>query len=305
MKKTAPGLLFLALLLLLGTGCRESLDVVIPKRLAPGGGGTDLNSLPQLDIVVRMTSDSTGFNVFDLMQLIVNDTERVFDDTMVVGGEWAVYTIPDPGADTFAVTLNRRVGDFIDDFDWATEPYTGPTITGVAPNTAQVDTQVTISGTGFDGGPLRVFFGGVEGTVDSFNANTITATVPTDALPGLVFVLIGEDAAHGIVGFQPQDADGVDVPVPEQIQISQLFPGSGPQEAVIRVYGYNFSNNAVSRYDGSSSSRILNVQTIDVEPIGEIRVAFAIPYDYTSDDATQFTLEENSTTSNMLPYILE
>jgi len=297
--------LLLALLLLLGTGCRDSLDLVIPERLAPGGGGMQVNSLPHLDIVVRMETDSTGFNVFDLMQVIVNDTERVFDETMVIGGDWAVYTVVDPGSANYAVTLNRRIGTFVDEFDWVTVPYTGPTILGVAPNTANVGTQVTISGSGFDGGPLSVYFGGVEGAVDSFNANTITATVPEDALPGLVWVLIGTAAADGIVGFLPQDADGVDVPVPTTTTINQLFPGSGPSEAVIRVYGYNFTSIALSRYDGGSASRILNVSTIEVDPIGEIRMAFAIPFRSTPVGALDFTLEDSGTTSNALPYTVE
>jgi len=296
--------LLLMVLCIAGSGCRDSLDVVLPERLAEGDGGMAVSSLPQLDIVVRMASDSTGFNVFDLMQMIVNGENRVFDETMVVGGDWAVYTVPAPGNDTFSVILNRRIGTFVDDFDWVTVPYTGPTISGVAPDTAEVGTQVTISGTGFDGGALRVYFGGIEGTVDSSTPTSITATVPDDALPGLVFVLIGSAAADGIVGFQPRD-EGTDVPAPTTVHISQIYPGSGPTESVIRVYGYNFTTTAFSRYDGSSASRILNVRTIDVSPIGSMRMAFAIPFGSTKSGDIDFTLDEAGTNSNQLPYTIE
>jgi len=297
--------LLLALLLPLTIGCRESLDLVLPERLAEGGGGTGVSSQPQLDIVVRMARDSTGFNVFDLMQLVVNDENRVFDETMVIGGDWAVYTIPDPGNDSFAVTLNRRLGNFIDDFDWVTVPYSGPTISAVAPDTAQVLTQVVISGTGFDGGPLRVFFGGIEGVVDSSTASSITATVPESALPGLVWVLIGTASADGIVGFQPLDAEDVAIPAPTTTQLSQLFPGAGPTESVIRVYGYNLTVADLSRYDGEWGSRILNVTTIEVSPIGEIRVAFAIPFDGTPAGDVDFTIDTAGVISNTLPYTIE
>jgi len=298
-------LLLLALLLLWNMGCREGLDLVLPKNLEPADESMAVSDQPQLDIVVRMASDSTGFNAFDLMQLIVNDTERVFDDAMVIGGEYAVYTVADPGTMSYAVRLNRRVGTFIDDIEWVTQPYAGPTITGVTPDTAMVGTTVTISGTGFDQGVLSVYFGGVEGTVEASTATSITATVPIDALPGLVWVRVDSLAAYGVIGFQPQDDMGVDVPIPTQIHIDQLFPGSSPPGAVIRVYGFNFNNAALSQYNGQSASRVLNATTIDVPPIGEMRMAFAIPRSGTSGGEVNFTLREDGNESNKLPYTIE
>ena len=95
------------------------------------------------------------------------------------------------------------------------------------------------------------------------------------------------------------------MPAPTTTTISQLFPGSGPGEAVIRVWGYNLTTSTLSRYDGGNASRILNVSTIEVDPIGEIRMAFAIPYGSTPVGALAFTLEESGTTSNALPYTIE
>ena len=121
---------------------------------------------------------------------------------MSIGGDWAVYTVVDPGDDAYSIRLTRRTGAFIDDFDWVTVPYSGPLLSGVAPDTAMIGTQVVISGTGFDQGALRVFFGGVEGTIDTSDAMSITATVPDGALPGLVWVLIDNQSPFGLVGFQ-------------------------------------------------------------------------------------------------------
>ena len=175
----------------------------------------------------------------------------------------------------------------------------------VSPANFNGPTQVVIAGTGFDGGALRVFFGGVEGTVDSSTPNSITATVPESALPGLVWVLIGNASADGIVGFQPLDEDDFAIPVPATPQLSQLFPGAGPTESVIRVYGYNLTSTDFSRYDGEWASRILNLTTIDVPPIGDIRFAFAIPFGGTPAGDVDFTVDTAGVISNKLPYTIE
>jgi len=295
----------LLLLLLLGAACREDPRVVLPERLALGDGGMAVNDLPALDVVVRMTRDSTNFNPFDLMQMIVNGENEAFSPAMVIGGDWAVYTVPAPGNDAFSIRLTRRTGAFIDDFNWVTVPYTGPTITAVAPDTAMVGTQVTISGTGFDQGALRVFFGGAEGTVDASTATSITATVPADALPGLVWVLIGNDAPSGLVGFQPLDDLGVDVPKPTAIHVTLLYPGSGPTEAVIRVYGFNLSQNELAQFDGAFGSRVLNRVLLTVEPIGDIVSVFAVPFGSTPTGDVAFRLTNGGVNSNELPYTLE
>jgi hypothetical protein len=306
MTTTAPRLLLLALLLLWGTGCRDPLDTVLPDYLAPNASATmALSAQPQLDIVVRMTGDATGFNVFDLMQVFVNGTDRVYDEGMVIGGDYAVYTVTDPGSATYAVTLNRRAGTFIDSVDWVTEPYAGPTITGVMPDTAKVGTQVTISGTGFDAAPLSVYFGGIEGTVDAFTATTITATVPGDAHPGLVWVRVGSLSAYGVIGFQPQDASGANLPLPTQIHINQLFPGTSATQAVIRVYGFNFDNTAFAAFAGQAASRILNVTTINVPPVGDMRMAFAVPNSSTPLGLVDFKLQDDGVDTNELPYTIE
>ena len=297
---------FPTLLLLLATiACRESPRVVLPDRLALGGGGMAVNDLPTLDVVVRMTRDSTNFNAFDLMQMVVNGEDEAASPTMSIGGDWAVYTVVSPGDDAFSILLTRRTGKVIDEFDWVTVPYSGPLLNGVAPDTAMIGTQVVISGTGFDQGAVRVYFGGVEGTVDASDATSITATVPDGALPGLVWVLIDNEAPFGLVGFQPLDDTGEDVPIPTDRSISGLFPGSGPRQAVIRVYGYGLTGNDFAEFDGESGSRVLNRQEIDVSPIGSIVSIFAIPFEFTKTGDVALTLANAGTSTNALPYTIE
>ncbi|MEM8883576.1 MAG: IPT/TIG domain-containing protein [Planctomycetota bacterium] len=293
----------LPLLLLVSTlGCRESLEIVVPDRLAAGGGDTTLVARPQLDVVIRMTRDSTGFDGNDLILLTVNDEDESL--ALVTGGNWSVYTIPAPGFDTFDVLLQRPRGERLDTGSFITEPYTGPTIASVAPNTAPIGSSVTMTGTGFDGGIARVWFGGREGTVTSASATEIVATVPDDALPGLVWVVIGDDAAEGIVGFQPLDEFGDEIPFLGTRHIDAIFPASGPREGVIRVYGRNFDNNFRAFFNGKNPERIFNIQTVDVEPIGSTLVAFAIPNRATDGGTVNFKLEINQVATNILPFVV-
>ena len=295
-------MLRLLLLFTMLAGCRESLEVVLPNSLAVGGGDTEVVARPQLDIVVRMTMDSTGFNTFDLMQFFVNGNDEV--DGMVIGGNWAVYTIPAPGNDTFDVTLTRRVGNFIDEGTIVTVPYAGPTMSSVSPDTAQVGSTVTISGSGFSAGTARVWFGGVEGTVSGGDDTTLSAVVPPDALPGLVWVLIDDANAVGVVGFQPLDLMGEPVVAPEGARIDALSPAAGRTEAVIRVYGHAIDSVFRARWDDKNSQRVLNVQVIDVPPIGEMFVCFAIPGSSTPTGDRDFTLHKDNTSTNILPFVV-
>jgi hypothetical protein len=64
------------------------------------------------------------------------------------------------------------------------------TITSISPSSGPKNTLVTISGTNFGTNTtvLKVFFNGVQGTVQTATAATITATVPSGASTGIVMV---------------------------------------------------------------------------------------------------------------------
>jgi len=299
MTRLLPPLLPLLALL---AACRPKLEVVLPDHLAVGDGATAVVARPQLDIVVRMTRDSTGFNPFDLMQLVVNGTDEA--PGMVIGGNWAVFTVPAPGDATFDVALNRRVGTPLDAGTIVTQPYAGPTLASVTPDTAATGSTVTLSGGGFAAGALRVFFGGVEGAVAASDDTTISAVVPADALPGLVWVLVGDDAAEGIVGFQPLDGAGAPVPAATNERVEAAFPAAAPVEAVIRLYGRNFDDEYHSEWGGTNGQRILNRQVITVSPIGEIVACFAIAKSGTPARTTNIQVKKDQSTSNHIPFVV-
>ncbi len=297
-------LLLLLAPLLLAVGCRDKI-LVLPVRLAPGGGeagagGQGTVDQPRLNIVVRMREDSTAFNPFDLMQIVVNGTDMARDS--VIAGWYAVLSIePAPAGTMQFVELRRRIGEpLLDTYTYDVVAYTGPTITSVTPNQARENTQVTIAGTGLTGA-LRVFFGGVEGTISASTATSITATVPAGALPGLVYVLVGADAAEGVVGFQPLDAQDAPVPAPTAPTLSAAFPASGVSETAVVLYAYGITVNSASVFN-DAGQRVVGATTINVDPIGDIWTAFGVVNLGTPEGAGSVQVEEASVRSNELPF---
>ena len=298
-------ILILLVPLLVAAGCRNEV-LVVPVRLAPGGGvagagGQGTVARPQLDIVVRMREDSTGFNSFDLMQIVVNGTDLARDSD--VAGFYAVLSIaPAPTGTMQAVELRRRIGQpLLDTYTYDVVPYAGPTIASVTPNQARESTQVTIAGTGFTTGGMRIFFGGVAGTIDASTATSITATVPVGALPGLVYVLVGANAAEGVVGFQPLDAQDVPVPAPTTVALSAAFPASGVAETAVTVYAFGMTGNSSPQFN-ELGQRAVGVTTINVDPIGDIATAFGIVANGTQEGPGTVRVEEAGVRSNELPF---
>jgi len=299
-------LLLLALLPL--AACGSNLDYVRVQRLAVDGdygdGQTVVSGGQTLQITVKIQDDATDFNPFDLMRLIVNGVDRTAD--MTIGGNYAVLTLDPPpiGTPQF-VELFSRTGTLpLDSATYEAMAFTGPTLASVAPDTARVGTQVTISGSGFAAGALRVFFGGVEGTVDASTATSITATVPADAEPGLVFVLVGADAAEGLVAFQPLDAADQPVPLSTDIRLHYVAPARGGLEQVVTVAGLNFTNLALPKINNRYGSRVFNVQTVSLPPVGDVVTAFAVVDPYT-DAGTGTALLRYGRDSNQLPFTVE
>jgi hypothetical protein len=297
---------FLLLLapLLLAVGCRDKI-LVVPVRLAPGGGvggagGQGTVARPRLDIVVRMREDATAFNPFDLMQIVVDGTDRATDSVMA--GFYAVLSLdPAPVGTMQFVELRRRLGEpLLDTYTYDVAAYTGPTIASVTPNQAREGVQVTIAGAGFTGA-LRVFFGGVEGTVDASTATSITATVPAGALPGLVWVLVGADAAEGVVAFQPLDASDQPIPAPTTPTLSAAFPANGVSETAVTLYAYGMTENTFPQFT-EAGQRAVGVTTINVDPIGDIATAFGIVNLEAPEGLGTVRIEDGGVRSNELPF---
>jgi len=303
MSRAAP-----LLALLLAAACGSNLDYVRVQRLAVSGdygdGQTVMSDAQTLQITVKIQDDASDFNTFDLMRLIVNGVDRTAD--MTIGGNYAVLTLDPPpiGTPQFVELFTRTGTVPLDSATYEAMAYTGPVLASVTPATARVGTQVTIDGSGFGAGALRVFFGGAEGTVDASTATSITATVPADAQPGLVFVLVGADAAEGLVAFQPLDDMDQPVPPSTRIQLHYVAPAHGGLEQVVQVGGLAFTDIALPKFNNRFGSRVFNVQTVDLPPVGEILTAFAVVPLYTDPGAGAILLREGRD-SNELPFTVE
>ncbi len=295
-------LLALLPLLLLGA-CSRNPTLVIIQRLAPGGGGVGTSDGAQFDVVVRMEGDATGFHAPDLMRVVVDDVDRTAD--VMLGGLYGILRFDPPPAGLHRVELFARTGPRVDSFTWTVVPYAGPTVASVAPAMARAGTQVQIAGTGFGAGALRVFFGGVEGAVDASSATEITATVPAGAPPGLVWVLVGAEAAEGVVEFQPLDAADLPVPMPTGVRLFAAFPGHGEVEAPVRIYGVNFSNAAVPFFNDLHCVRVLAVETVNLPLVGDILTAYAVPLPEAPSGVGTLRLRHSFTDSNSLPFTLD
>ncbi|HEX5136623.1 MAG TPA: IPT/TIG domain-containing protein [Planctomycetota bacterium] len=298
--------LLLALLLL--PACSPDYDFVRPVRFAvagePAEGQTIVQAGPTMQITVKMESDSTDFDPTTVLRLVVNGVDRTAD--MTIGGEYAILTLDPPPIGTPQVAeVYQRTGDLVlDTATYEATPYTGPLLLGVTPDTAEAGAEVTISGLGFAAGAVRVFFGGVEGAVTSSTDTAITATVPTGAVPGLLFVLVGDDTAVGLVPFLPVDGTGTPLPKPKDTWIFYVAPARGPRETVCTVAGLNFDEDAVSRVDNVKGTRAFNIQTVNFPLVGDVVTGYAVVSAYVDPGPTTFELLEHDD-SNDLPFTVE
>ena len=303
-------LLPLLLLPALFAACSRDPILVFPDRLAPGGGGageggTAVYATPQLNIVVRMRFDATSFNPEDLIRLEVDGVDRA--EEMTLGGLYGILTLdppPPPGTQLFT-TVARRIENPGDAFTYVTAAYTGPVLTDATPREGQAGTAVTITGTGFSAAPLRVYFGGVEATITGSDDTTITATVPDGALPGLIWVLVGDDAAEGIVDFQPLDAGGEPVPFPTTQYLFAAFPASGVLETPVRIWGVAFDNTYISRFSDVGQGRVIVPEIVTLPNVGDVLTAWVVPEPDVPIEAGELYLQLGAFTTNKLPWVVE
>ncbi len=292
----------LLILALAGVGCSD-IVLVVAERLEPGGGGLAIQNGPALEIVVSIRDDATGFNPEDLFRLTVDGVDR--SDEVQLGGRFGVLRIDPAPLGLQVVELATRLGPVFDSFTWDVMPFTGPTIDSVAPTSAQTNTQVTIAGAGFSAGALRVFFGGAEGTVDASTDGSITATVPAGALPGIVWVLVGSEAAEGVVDFQPLDGTSAPVPAPTTKTIFGVFPGHGPPGTVVRIYAQAVDDLDIARFNGRDTGRLINVTTMTLPAVGNVQCALVVIDKDTLAGADEVFVKDPGSESNPLPFTVD
>jgi hypothetical protein len=104
-----------------------------------------------------------------------------------------------------------------------------PNITSVSPTTGPAGTSVTITGSGFGTAPGQsVRFNTVEASVSSWSDSSITVSVPSNAVTGLLTV----STADGLL------SNGVSFTVP--LTIIGVDPTSGPVGTVVAISGSSF-----------------------------------------------------------------
>lgn len=270
--------LLLLFLLAVGAGCGDK-TLVVTIRLQPGADTAQQTSAATLGIVAKMESDATGFKPVDLITLTVNGQDRTSE--MVMAGFNAVLFLDPAPVGVNSITLARRTGPPIDAVTWTVTAYAGPTVTAVTPNSAQENDTVTIDGTGFQAGNMRVFLGGAEAAIQSATATQITATVPAGAVPGPVMVYVGQDTAHGVVQFQPLDATAMPVPAPAgTLTLVACLPGRARINDVVEVWGYNFGVDDQGVLNDVGQFRLVGTETVNDPLVGNIQrglIVFEFP----------------------------
>jgi hypothetical protein len=108
-----------------------------------------------------------------------------------------------------------------------------PSISSLSPTTGAVGASVTIGGSNFGStqGSGTVKFNGTAGTVSSWSASSIVATVPSGATTRNVIV-----NASGV------NANGVSFTVVSAPSISSLTPSTGAVGASVTIAGANFGS---------------------------------------------------------------
>ena len=243
------------------------------------------------------------------MRVEVNGVYMTSD--VVMGGLYAVLSLDAaPILNTpQLVNLFKRTGELHDSFTYTPLAYTGPTLTSVAPTEGAVGTLVTITGTGFLGGPARVFFGGIESPaagVTVMDDSSIEAAVPSGAGRGLVYVLIGAEAAEGLVGFQPLDAFGFPVLFPEfDPVVHAAFPAHGVVDTPVRIYGVNIDVFTFPLFNDTFSTNLFGIEPLTVPLIGEIVCTWGVVLETTDPGAGTLLVDLLGLVSNELPFTVD
>jgi uncharacterized protein (DUF2141 family) len=116
--------------------------------------------------------------------------------------------LPAPGTPyTWAVSLRDAFGNTATSNGLYAAQGAGPTIAGIAPQSAPAGATVTITGTGLSQA-TAVSFNGREGTIGATSDTSITATVPPNASSGPILVTAGGTTASSAFPFTPTIALG-------------------------------------------------------------------------------------------------
>jgi len=125
-----------------------------------------------------------------------------FGDGSTGTGMKPSHTYSTPGNYTVTLTVSDGWGsDTKQTTAEITAPVPAPAITGYNPSEGPVGTVVTIEGTNFDAGGLRINFNGTSAIVSNFTNSSITTTVPLGATTGPITVTTNGGTATSASNF--------------------------------------------------------------------------------------------------------
>jgi RHS repeat-associated protein len=124
-----------------------------------------------------------------------------------------------------------------------------PAITGLSPDSAEVGTSVTITGTDFGATAGTVTFNGTAAQVSNWSDTSITVTVPTGATTGNVVVTVGGVASNGV----PFTVAAVPL---YSFSIQTTGGGAEGYDPVGNVTGYTDSVNGTWSFTYDSLNRV-------------------------------------------------
>ena len=172
----------------------STVSVITNKITAAASTATDFTAFSITEQVSAATINATAHTIAVTVTAGTSLTALVPTFTLSSGASAVVGTTAQVSGTTAndftsAVTYTVTAEDGTTIQDWVvtvTEESTSseiPTITNFSPTSGPVNTQVTITGTGFDTTPANniVFFGATEATVSAASASSLTVTVPSGA----------------------------------------------------------------------------------------------------------------------------
>jgi len=135
-----------------------------------------------------------------------------------------------------------------------------PGVTGLSPNTGNVGTLVTITGTNFgspQGTSTVKFNGTVAGAATQWTATQIKISVPTGAKSGNVIVTVGGESNSGMNFFTVAATAG----------ISGMSPHMGGVGAAVAITGSNLGTTGTVKFNGVTATPWSWSPTLIVVPV--------------------------------------
>ena len=138
-----------------------------------------------------------------------------------------------------------------------------PTITGISPTSGAAGTVVTITGTnlGDAADSVQVLFGGASVTMAGQNENSLTATLPANAVPGSVSVTVNLNGSR---------SNGISFTVIATPTISSVNPSSGVSGTPVSLSGTNFGSSQGSStvtFNGVPAASITSWSTTTISAV--------------------------------------